>query len=337
MEVQTMGKRITALRKEKGMTQEQLAERLGVSAQAVSKWENDVSCPDISVLTELAKTLGVSTDELLGAKPIEPRVVVVDTNKEKNGDGGKGFSVSYGGGKKEGIWIAVAMILVGVAFLLSKMNVLPGGAGITLWNIVWPAVLIGVGVSWFVHDFSPLGLGVGLLGLYYLLFFLGAISYKISWGGIILPAFLVLLGLTILLDKLLPNRKHRGWNGCGVSHEAKSEFNETNGYINYDCAFSEENRRVDTDYFAGADVDVSFGKSVLDLTGVQNVQPNARIDVDVSFGSVELLVPRRIRIQTESDRAFGSIQQHGTPAEDAPFTVLLCGDVSFGSLEIRYL
>ena len=41
----TLGKRIMALRKAAGMTQEQVAERLGVSPQAVSKWENDVSCP----------------------------------------------------------------------------------------------------------------------------------------------------------------------------------------------------------------------------------------------------------------------------------------------------
>ena len=62
MEQQTMGKRIMQLRKEKGYTQEQLAELCGVSAQAVSKWENDVSCPDISILPQLAELLGVTTD-----------------------------------------------------------------------------------------------------------------------------------------------------------------------------------------------------------------------------------------------------------------------------------
>ena len=336
MESQTMGKRITALRKEKGMTQEQLAERLGVSAQAVSKWENDVSCPDISILTELATVLGVSTDELLGAKPVQPRVVVVDSNKEKNGKSNGKFSVTYDGGKREGLWFAVAMILVGLAFLLSKTNVLPGGAGVTFWNIVWPAVLIGVGVSWFVHDLSPLGFGVAALGLYYLLFHLGAISYVLSWG-VIWPVLIVLLGLTILIDRLFPNRRRRGWCGRHVHHEGKSEFSVSEGYLNYECAFSEENRRVESDPFAGADVDVSFGKSVLDMTAIHAVQPNARIDADVSFGTLELLVPRAIRIQISADKAFGAIQQHGAPADDAQMTVRLFGDVSFGSIEIRYL
>ena len=86
MEQQSMGKRIMQLRKEKGYTQEQLAEMMGVSAQAVSKWENDVSCPDISILPMLAEKLGVTTDELLGVKPIEPKVVIVDGQNKKDGD-----------------------------------------------------------------------------------------------------------------------------------------------------------------------------------------------------------------------------------------------------------
>ena len=63
---ETLGKRIMALRKAKGWTQEQLAAQLGISAQAVSKWENDVSCPDISTLPALAALLGVRVDTLLG-------------------------------------------------------------------------------------------------------------------------------------------------------------------------------------------------------------------------------------------------------------------------------
>lgn len=65
---ETIGSRIAKLRKEKGLSQEKLAEKLGVSSQAVSKWENDASCPDISLLPELARVLEVTTDELLIGK-----------------------------------------------------------------------------------------------------------------------------------------------------------------------------------------------------------------------------------------------------------------------------
>ena len=63
---ETLGKRIIANRKRLGMTQDKLAEQLGITAQAVSKWENDQSCPDIAMLPKLAEIFGISIDELLG-------------------------------------------------------------------------------------------------------------------------------------------------------------------------------------------------------------------------------------------------------------------------------
>jgi len=61
----TLGTRIGELRKAKGITQDQLAEHMGVSSQAVSKWENDLSCPDITLLPKLADYFGTTIDELL--------------------------------------------------------------------------------------------------------------------------------------------------------------------------------------------------------------------------------------------------------------------------------
>lgn len=78
---ETIGNRISKYRKEKGMTQEELAGKLGVSSQAVSKWENDASCPDISLLPELCRILGISTDELLTGNTNEVRLVPVEQRK----------------------------------------------------------------------------------------------------------------------------------------------------------------------------------------------------------------------------------------------------------------
>jgi len=61
-----IGRRISRLRKEKDMTQPALADKMGVSFQAVSNWERGASMPDIGKLPELAEILGVSVDELLG-------------------------------------------------------------------------------------------------------------------------------------------------------------------------------------------------------------------------------------------------------------------------------
>ena len=78
---ETIGSRISKFRKAKGMTQEELANHLGVSSQAVSKWENDASCPDISLLPQLSKVLGVTTDELLTGKNDEVKMVPVEQRK----------------------------------------------------------------------------------------------------------------------------------------------------------------------------------------------------------------------------------------------------------------
>ena len=68
----TIGKRISEHRKKKNLKQDELAEMLGVSPQAVSKWENDLSCPDISLLPELSRILCVSIDEIITGKRYYP-------------------------------------------------------------------------------------------------------------------------------------------------------------------------------------------------------------------------------------------------------------------------
>ena len=60
------GQNISALRRERNMTQMELADRMGVSFQAVSNWERGESMSDIVKLTELARLLGVAIDDLLG-------------------------------------------------------------------------------------------------------------------------------------------------------------------------------------------------------------------------------------------------------------------------------
>lgn len=80
----TIGKRIAQLRREKGLTQEELSQKMEVSAQAVSKWENDQTCPDIASLPKLAKILGVTVDELLSGKEDAPVAQVLPPEERKD-------------------------------------------------------------------------------------------------------------------------------------------------------------------------------------------------------------------------------------------------------------
>lgn len=83
---ETFGQRFSRLRKNKGYTQDDIANKVNVSSQAVSKWENDINMPDVGILLNLGELLGVSTDELLGKEtPVpakyEPGTVQKDFNR----------------------------------------------------------------------------------------------------------------------------------------------------------------------------------------------------------------------------------------------------------------
>ena len=79
----TLGQRIAYYRGLKNLKQNELADILGVSAQAVSKWEKDISCPDISILPMLAQTLNVTIEELLTGAPKEPVVRQLTAEEQK--------------------------------------------------------------------------------------------------------------------------------------------------------------------------------------------------------------------------------------------------------------
>lgn len=66
--MKNIGETIASLRKNKGMTQNELAEKMNVTDKAVSKWERNLSCPDVNTISKLADILGVSVEELLNSK-----------------------------------------------------------------------------------------------------------------------------------------------------------------------------------------------------------------------------------------------------------------------------
>ncbi len=73
-----LGKKIRNLRKEKNISQEVLAEALGISFQAVSKWENESAMPDVALIPAIASYFGVSTDELFDYNVLETERKVME-------------------------------------------------------------------------------------------------------------------------------------------------------------------------------------------------------------------------------------------------------------------
>lgn len=98
-----IGKLISKLRKQKGLTQQELADMVGIGNQAVSKWERGITIPDISIINELSKILEISSDELLkGELDSSPHTVTTSKVNKTN----KGIT------KKLLIFISLIIILV---------------------------------------------------------------------------------------------------------------------------------------------------------------------------------------------------------------------------------
>ncbi len=96
MKKQTLGVMIASIRKERGMTQLDLAEKMGVTDKAVSKWERDLSCPDINSIPQLAEILGVSVDELMQVKDITKEISSQDNIKGIVDTAFKGIGLAMG-------------------------------------------------------------------------------------------------------------------------------------------------------------------------------------------------------------------------------------------------
>lgn len=94
MDQKKIGEFICRLRKEKGLTQAELGERLGISNRTISKWENGDGLPDIATLPELAKELNITVDELLSAEKkelAELKVTEIESKDKVNNT----FQITY--------------------------------------------------------------------------------------------------------------------------------------------------------------------------------------------------------------------------------------------------
>ena len=81
-QTQSLGAMIASLRKERGMTQLELATKMNVTDKAVSKWERDLSCPDVNSLPRLAELFEISVDDLMRSKSAgQPNRVANSINK----------------------------------------------------------------------------------------------------------------------------------------------------------------------------------------------------------------------------------------------------------------
>lgn len=337
----TLGKRITANRKRLGFTQDQLAEQLGITAQAVSKWENDLSCPDISILPKLADIFGITTDALLGREePVRLCQTEIVTEEQDNASGftydsdtGK-MDFHWEGAKLEGIGLAVWVILTGILYLTVQLL----HWDVSFWNILWPGFLLVFGIFGLYPKFSVFRFGCALVGGFFLLEKLHVITAVLN-SSIIIAAVILLFGISLLLDTLRKrNSAHFQGNFCNTHHgKMLRDYSVDGDHFIYDSSFGSDRQAVQLDKLRYGEVSVNFGDYTIDLTGVASLDANCTVRADCSFGELSLLVPRRFAVIPDSSTSFASLDVQGHPDSSCEGTVHLNADVSFGEIRIQYI
>ncbi len=336
---QSLGKRIVYHRKRLHLTQDQLAEKLGVTAQAVSKWENDQSCPDISTLPQLAGIFGITTDELLGyqAQVVHEGEVIDREEAEPEGiHGQKGnWEFQWNGGKRSTLGFAVLALLVGGLYLASSLL----HWGHSFWDILWPSCFFVFGIWGLFPRLSFFRLGCTLWGGYSLLSTL--FSWNMDWEkGVFWALVILLLGLSLLADGL---RKSKGskWrmrrSAKGKQDAPTCEYSSTETTFSYSASFGAECRRIALSRLEQGNASVCFGEYTLDLTSVEEVAPGCTVELSASFGELTVLVPRCFGLKPDSSTAFASVRINGSPDAQPRGTILLDASASFGQIVIEYV
>lgn len=336
---ETLGKRIAFHRKRLGLTQDALASALGVTAQAVSKWENDQSCPDITMLPKLSEVFGVTTDALLGLEKEETQIAEVippeDPDIPPAPEGA--WEVRWDRGRKSSVAFAVWVLLLGGLALLCTLD--KGGNAPSLWTLTWTTGLLVFGLAGLHPKFQFFRLGCALFGGYFLLFDFGLLPFYLEWKFII-PVLLLLFGLSLLLDALRKPAQGSfqvSRNGKLVAGSKFSDFQCDGDTFSCATGFGSNTYPIDLPRLAGGKAEVSFGEMTVDLRGCGVIADGASLALDCSFGQLNLLLPRFCRATLHNDTAFGSVEINGEPDPDAAVTLCLKCVVSFGQIRVQYL
>lgn len=335
----TLGKRIAENRKRIKLTQDQLAEKLGVTAQAVSKWENDLSCPDIGTVPLLADIFGISIDSLLGHKeqaPVhEAQVIDPETQDDAHTNSHRmKMDLQLDGGKTGMLSLAVLVLFVGTLYLLSALFTW----NLSLWELLWPSALLVFGLFGLFSKFSFFSIGCVTLGSFFLankLFTHTITSNKLLWAIVI-----ILFGLSMLIDTFRRSKKrvtcHTGDSSMEQSKRT-SNYSISENSFSYCASFNEEYKKICMSDLEHGDVSVCFGEYTVDLSGITNTISGCTLDANCCFGDLTLLIPSNFALKPDSSSVFASIVTEGQPADTANQEILLDASVTFGQITIRYV
>ena len=333
----SIGKRIMHHRKNLGFTQDQLAEKLGVTAQAVSKWENDQSCPDISMLVTLSDIFGITTDALLGKEPpVHQAEIVTDDDFCDHDDDNQihtssNWNLQIESGRHWALCFALWVLGVGIQILFSNLQ----NWDLALWSTLWTTGLALYGLFGLLQKFSFFSVGCFFFGSYFMLDNLNLLPFSLN-RSVIFPVVLILFGLSLTVDALKKPKKSKfrvTRNGKSIK---KIEYNVGGDRITYNAEFADHTQEICMDKLRSGTVSGKFGDFELDFTQVKELAEDCHLEVSCSFGDMTLIIPQRFEVKPVTKTSFGEISFDGHPDANPQGVIQLDATANFSDITIEY-
>ena len=235
--------------------------------------------------------------------------------------------IFHGAGK-----VVFAMIFIIVGFTMLGHNM--GYISDYIYHIIvsWKMLLIALGIiSLIKRQFTP-GAILITIGSYFLL--PQILGLQGDWIRTYWPLILILSGITILFQK---RQKIHIWKSWHSRRHGDAKESVEDGFVTLSVSFGSTKTIVMDPIFKGGNLDVSFGSVVLDLKRTLLEAPETIINIDCSFGGIELYIPATWYVVIQSDNTFGGCEDKRWLSQEIDYEhkLIIRGDLSFSGIEVK--
>lgn len=236
-------------------------------------------------------------------------------------------------GQMHTVVIAALFIVVGLMFLGKNLGLIDP----YLFHIVisWQMLLVVIGISSLFKRHLFGGIALIGLGTYFLLPEITGIEN--DWIRTYWPVVLVIIGIGLLFKK----KRHRSFEQRWESKHpecAKEEFRSEDGFVISENTFGSIQQIVLDPVFKGAQIKNTFGGTILDLRRTSLGEPQTFVDIECTFGGIEIFVPNHWNIQNQVRPLLGGCddKRYNTSVIiDQEHLLIIKGTVTFGGVEIK--
>ncbi len=230
--------------------------------------------------------------------------------------------------------IFVALILITAGAVLIGRNL--GYVEHYIYRIVisWQMLLIVLGLS-MIRKQPTSGIVLIGVGTFFLLPHITNVGH--NWMGTYWPVIFVFAGIIIIVNMFRKKSYCHSWEK-GDMFKDETLYTTDEGFVNSDISFGSVRQIVLAPVFKGARISNRFAGTVLDLRHSSLEAEETYIDVDNSFGGVEIYVPENWMVKVATQNFFGGTDDKrykSARIEDQAKKLIIRGSVSFGGLEIK--